>query len=809
MHIKRKYYIIISIFFSIVLSIFGYLYYDSQKQSLLFKVHEDLMKIASSLEGEFDNEELYRDLKFLEGQNIKEQDKVLWLNVKYQQAVNKISKQYPGYRTGVFVKDTYRLIAVTNVSEEILRVTDFPPEIQDIFDTGKSKVSIFISPTTKKKVVNIQHPIKYAHNIIGMTWASFDYDLIQLKLSEIVIKIIYIMIIICFACLFCTYSVFETLFRTILSLIEQVKNGSYDISNYHGFPEFIPLMETIQSQNQSLAAQYRERELILESIGDMFMALDRTLTITYANSSAKSFFGRNMVGEKITDILGIQSLFCQMLHRAIESKENLYFETLEPLNDRFVTVSVYPTEISGISVFFRDCTETKQMEQQIKQQKNYLEIILNSVSDNFFSLNKDMVVTYCNDGARRYFYTDLTEKSLWGTLGEISPWYEIFNFVMKERKPVFYDMKNENTSQWMRIHVYPLEDGGLSVFFRDITHIKEMEQRVHDVMSSVTDIIFGLNKKMVVNYMNPAAIEYFQRDLTGYCIENEPFIWEYPFSGMYKKALLEQSAVSFEVKSTISDKWLEVNVYPTKNQGLSVFAKDITEKKRMRQELKKLDELQVISKIAASISHEVRNPLTSVRGFLQFLGRKPDIQKYQSQFALMIEELDRATTIIEEFLSAARIKKAEQNMENINNILIKLQPILQADALKNDHEIEIIYGEVPDLLLSSKEIKQMIINFVRNAFEAMDKHGKVLIKTWHQDGQVILAIKDTGKGIPDQILEKIGNPFVTTKEMGTGLGLAVCYGIAETHGATISLTTSTEGTDFYIHFPVASNTGNA
>ncbi|MDD2621239.1 MAG: ATP-binding protein, partial [Syntrophomonadaceae bacterium] len=105
-----------------------------------------------------------------------------------------------------------------------------------------------------------------------------------------------------------------------------------------------------------------------------------------------------------------------------------------------------------------------------------------------------------------------------------------------------------------------------------------------------------------------------------------------------------------------------------------------------------------------------------------------------------------------------------------------------------------------DLFLDNKEIRQLILNLVNNGLEAMSSHGEVTIKTFWEEEKVVLAVQDQGQGVDHSLLDKIGTPFLTTKEQGTGLGLAVCYRIAEQHNAKIDLETSSNGTTFFVKF---------
>jgi signal transduction histidine kinase len=114
-------------------------------------------------------------------------------------------------------------------------------------------------------------------------------------------------------------------------------------------------------------------------------------------------------------------------------------------------------------------------------------------------------------------------------------------------------------------------------------------------------------------------------------------------------------------------------------------------------------------------------------------------------------------------------------------------------------------GNIPDIWLAGSELRQLVLNLVRNGFDAM-KPGKTLtIKSYVELDKVVLAVHDTGEGIPLAMLDKLGTPFATTKDSGTGLGLAVCYRVAERHGAKIEVETSSEGTTFYVKFELNRN----
>ncbi|KJS18412.1 MAG: hypothetical protein VR69_00895 [Peptococcaceae bacterium BRH_c4b] len=223
-------------------------------------------------------------------------------------------------------------------------------------------------------------------------------------------------------------------------------------------------------------------------------------------------------------------------------------------------------------------------------------------------------------------------------------------------------------------------------------------------------------------------------------------------------------------------------------------------RKQMEKEMARLDQLNLVGEMAASIGHEVRNPMTTVRGFLQLLSQKEECKGQKEFFELMIEELDRANAIITEFLTLAKDKAVQRELKNLNEMIETLIPLIKADATLADNYVRFQLEEVPYLLLDEKEIRQLILNLVRNGLEAMSPGGYLTIKTYVEENEAILSVQDEGTGIEPDVLDKIGTPFFTTKEYGSGLGLAVCYSIASRHNATIRIETGRRGTTFYVRF---------
>jgi signal transduction histidine kinase len=333
--------------------------------------------------------------------------------------------------------------------------------------------------------------------------------------------------------------------------------------------------------------------------------------------------------------------------------------------------------------------------------------------------------------------------------------------------------------------------------------LEEVIENKNNVIESISEGFISFSKEWRITYINKQHFlhsEILAKDLLG---KN---IWTaFPKvvgTASYKelnKVMTERIPVHFEFNSTLNGSWYEIVAYPD-GDGICALIKDITEKKKYEKELKRLSGLQLIGQMAAGISHEIRNPMTTVRGFLQLLKEANNFEKYKQYIGIMIEELDRANSIITEFLSMSNTRTSDLQELSLNSILYDIAPLIEIDAFNQNKYVKIDTQTIPKLLLNRNEIRQLIINLYRNGLEAMEEGKTLTIRTYKENGCVILAFVDQGEGIKPEVLEKLGTPFFTTKEKGTGLGLGVSYAIAARHHAKIEVQTSVEGSTFFVNF---------
>jgi len=233
--------------------------------------------------------------------------------------------------------------------------------------------------------------------------------------------------------------------------------------------------------------------------------------------------------------------------------------------------------------------------------------------------------------------------------------------------------------------------------------------------------------------------------------------------------------------------------------GLQGILRDVTARNNIAQTEIMYDRLNTIGKTAVSIAHQIRNPLTTVRGYLQLHKNKCI---HNDNYKLMIEEIDNANSIISEYLLLAQDKHVNFKKCILNTIICSVLPLIETYAVSSNIIIKTELEEVPELTLDEAEIRCMIINLLRNSMDAMPSGGELTLRTAVTKKEVILSISDQGNGIPENILDNLGTPFLTTKNTGIGLGLPISYRIATRNHADISVKSSQQGTTFFIHFNV-------
>lgn len=242
--------------------------------------------------------------------------------------------------------------------------------------------------------------------------------------------------------------------------------------------------------------------------------------------------------------------------------------------------------------------------------------------------------------------------------------------------------------------------------------------------------------------------------------------------------------------------------------GNILILRDLGEVRMLQEEVRRKEKLAALGSMAAGVAHEIRNPLSSIKGMASYLGKKFIEGSDDREAAdVMASEVDRVNRVISELLYYARPSALELKPENINKVLEHSLQLVRQDAQMKNIEIKWSGSQnLPRLLLDADRFYQCLLNLYLNAIQAMTGGGVLSIKSYPYNNRIKVEISDTGKGIAPENLAKIFDPYFTTKPSGTGLGLAISQKIIEAHRGRMEATsTPDKGTVVTITIPIHTN----
>lgn len=229
---------------------------------------------------------------------------------------------------------------------------------------------------------------------------------------------------------------------------------------------------------------------------------------------------------------------------------------------------------------------------------------------------------------------------------------------------------------------------------------------------------------------------------------------------------------------------------------------DISDKKKEQEQLlQKSEKLALLGQMAAGIAHEIRNPLTSIKGFVQLFKSSSQKEEY---FDIVLSELDRINGIVGEFLVLAKPTADIFEKQDLTKLISEVILLSNTQSILNNVEIKVENNlHSPMIHCEKNQLKQVFLNMIKNAIEAMPDGGQLTIKVMKKTGNTIsVQFIDQGVGISEDRIPSLGEPFYTTKEKGTGLGLMICYKIIEKHNGRLTIESKVgEGTKMEIELP--------
>lgn len=574
----------------------------------------------------------------------------------------------------------------------------------------------------------------------------------------------------------------------------------------------------------------------VEKAKTILLLLDEQGNIKYANQAFKQLMSISFTDS--TD----QSLF-HFIHeedREEVTKRLLFFNENFPFTP-FSSRYCHDKERYG-HLFWQEAEKTEEgwvqvMAESIEeksegcQQESWLHFIANHTEDPGYIIDLCGRVLLVNESFEQLYGWSKTE-----VIGNISPvipseyrheWHNKMEEVRQAKKPVTFQSvrkKRDGTTFPVSVTMSPIYERTGRVFLclaltKDLTEyfetrllveqqnkvIAERERLLLDITENITEMIslfdLKLNKFL---YISPSYEKFFNISIEK-LYETPEIMLEncHPedlqkLIGFFCKPTTETRELEYRVLKNKEGEpgWMHTKITPIADEDGTInrwinISRDITDLKKRELMIRKWDKLSAVGQLAAGIAHEVRNPLTSVKGFMQLLAQETN-NKYTD---IILSELERIEFIMNEFLVLAKPHQdIQMKLSNINEVLGEVVEFMKPEALLYGVDIyPDFYKPLPFVYCEPKQIKQVIINLIKNAIDAMPSGGNIYLTTSiTDDKQAAIEVRDEGTGISTERLERLGEPFYSNKEKGTGLGLMMCYKIIENHQGTIQFT-STEG----------------
>ncbi|MGD6857533.1 PAS domain S-box protein [Bacillus infantis] len=476
---------------------------------------------------------------------------------------------------------------------------------------------------------------------------------------------------------------------------------------------------------------------------------------------------------------------------------------------------------------FRDVTEKRQLEQKIRKHEDlYKDLFVEALDGIVYWKDKGTIIN-ANQAACRIFESThdelLARKVDDFVLHKDESYFQILEELYKEgqvRNELFFLMPNGQKKLLEFTVKLNAVEGYHMTIFRNVSERNKMEEELRESESKFRSIFEGALEGLIlwdenftivdINASGERMLQMSQHEIVGQsllALLNDCNITEEEL-----RMHLEELSGSGQSNGTISyilksgrkmhfEFSLKQNVF----SGLSLTTfKDITEKLEMEEQLKKSDTLNVIGQLAAGIAHEIRNPMTALKGFIQLLEDSAGSGN-SMYFNIITSELQRIDSIINEFLILAKPQAIQYVEKDIIQLMKETVEFLTAQAVLHNVQFRTDYARnLPLVFCEPNQLKKVFINIIKNAIEVMPKGGIITICIQkNRTGSIRISIRDEGYGIPPEKLRKLGEPFYTTKERGTGLGLMVTYKIIEEHEGNIEVESKMgEGTVFHIDLPI-------
>jgi len=580
-----------------------------------------------------------------------------------------------------------------------------------------------------------------------------------------------------------------------------------------------------------------------------FSITDPSGKVLYANPAFEQLFGWVLaeVYKKTLPIIPtflqeeFDELFFKVTNR--EKKINAYNTLCLHKDGSLIDTSLTLWQIKdeqekvvAISIVAINISEKIELKRQLEMlnevlrssNKRHFEL-LESISDGFCAINREWRFTFMNKALEKIFKKtrqELLGESFWSVFpSDCHPdIYRNIHTAMMELKVVRFQEYSPKFNKYLQFSAYPSKDG-VTIFAQDVTeHVRmiealiESEERFHLLANNIGEVFWIASPDLEEwYYVSPASKnilgilrEEFEGKLDQFFQQIDPCD-VHKVRKAFKQMKECETLVEFRYQQRNKPmQWIRIKGLPVfKDGALEVIVgiiEDITRIIEREELLSRSEKLTTVGQLAAGVAHEIRNPLTSIKGFLQII--KADGNVSESYTKIMLDELERIESIVNEFLFLAKPQQEIKfEVQPLKPILEQVIGLLQAEANLKGIEIKVVLDEIAStkVIGNRNHLKQVFINLIKNSMEAILAKGTIVIKGQidHHQSMIRIQVIDDGPGISKERLKKLGEPFYSTKEKGTGLGLMITRKLVEDHMGTLEFESEVgKGTIVNVQLPL-------
>ena len=345
--------------------------------------------------------------------------------------------------------------------------------------------------------------------------------------------------------------------------------------------------------------------------------------------------------------------------------------------------------------------------------------------------------------------------------------------------------------------------------------VEASESKYRLIAENTSDLIMVMDKEHTLSYFSPSheivlgyqCSELEDVKLCRFIHSNDVDMFKSTLDRMFENG--ESKSIEFRLIHK-NGNWIEFESrgVPVKRENgeiehIVIISRDISERKKAEEILLQSEKLSIVGELAAGVAHEIRNPLTTIKGFIQLFKRENGADEIND---LLLSELARIETITSEMLSLGKPQAVQLHRTNLRELVENTLELLSPQAHMVNIQFNLCVEDSSFFITGEKnQLKQVFLNILKNAIEAMPEGGNIHINLQKRDeSECVLSVQDEGCGIPEELLPRLGEPFYSLKEKGTGLGLMICNKIIKQHHGSITYQSKAQkGTLVEITLPLA------